>query len=225
MTREYENPNPEYNHPEYPGRRMIYPGYNMPEDIRRQPRVPSRGIVYPMYPGPRPDVQGMPRRRMAGDHLPPYPPYDYIPNRRYPIYPEDMDPNGYVPRMHTPVSTVDRPVGFAPMESMGNEVHLDEQLAMYIMSRLYYTDRQGHEHTEPKWSVEEIEKATHEWEFPYGTTPWDKWVAFNLFYADTCKVLSSKEALKTGYYFFFHDEDAPQDKIYRYLVGMGILDD
>lgn len=201
--------NPEYE--------VIYPGYvdpnsrRMPEYpdnrvSRQYPRVPSQGNIRQMYPYPR---------RMA------------MPRNGYGIPTRSHYPPMYDPRMtHQGAQTGQyRPVGFNPqMEfEMGN--HLDEGLAMHVMSKLYYTDRHGEPHNEPKWSIDEIEQATEGWEFHLHVTPFDKWVAFNFFYADTCKVLSPKEAIKVGYYFFFHDEDAPTDKVFRYLEGMGILDD
>ena len=67
-----------------------------------------------------------------------------------------------------------------------------------------------------------IEEATKGLEFPEGTTEWDKFVAYNSFYADTCAVLSDGEILKAAYEFYFNDEDYGLEgsKIWRYMTAM-----
>lgn len=185
-------------------RRMVQPQNYYPQN-RTYPRVPSQGNIRPMP---------MYVRRNG------YP----IPTRSH--YPPQYDPR-YVPQMGHQVSGGQRRrlIGFNQMENYDQGQHIDEGLAMYVMSKLYYTDRHGTPHQDPKWTIEEIEQITSEWEFEPGVTIFDKWIAFNFFYADTCKLLSPKEALKVGYYFYFQDEDAPSDKIFRYLEGMGLIDD
>lgn len=105
---------------------------------------------------------------------------------------------------------------------MADEGHFCEKTAETALKGLRYTDREGVEHTEPKWSVRTIEEATRGLEFPEGTTEWDKWVAYNSFYADTCKALSDGEVLKAAYEFYFNDEDyeGAESKIWRYMNGM-----
>lgn len=102
-------------------------------------------------------------------------------------------------------------------------VHLDSETANKVMARMKYTDKDGVLHYQPKWSAEEIDLETCHLDFPNGTTLYDKWVAYNFFYADTCRALSEEYALKAAYYFYFQDEDAPEDKLYRYLKAMGAL--
>ena len=101
--------------------------------------------------------------------------------------------------------------------------HLNDYSSQKIMKGIKYTDSEGNTHTTPRWTKEEIEIATADLTFPHGTTLYDKWVAFNFFYADTCMVLNEKEALEAGYFFYFQDEDAPPNKLYKYLVAMGAL--
>lgn len=100
--------------------------------------------------------------------------------------------------------------------------HFCEKSAEMAMKGLKYTDKEGMEHTAPKWSTAMIEEATKDLVFPVGTTIWDKWVAYNSFYADTCSVLSDGDILKAAYEYFFNDEDYQHEesKIWRYVKAM-----
>jgi len=60
--------------------------------------------------------------------------------------------------------------------------------------------------------------------FPQGTTPWDKYVAFNSFYSDMCTVYDEPSILKAAYRFYFADEDAPAGKIWEYMTAMNYED-
>ena len=44
--------------------------------------------------------------------------------------------------------------------------------------------------------------------------------AFNVFFADTCKVLDEAAIIKAAHAFFFADEDAPAGKVARYMRAM-----
>lgn len=101
--------------------------------------------------------------------------------------------------------------------------HLDEDLANQVMKHLLYIDKEGVTHDTPFWTVDEIESITGDLNFPKGTTKWDKWVGFNFFYADTCRVLNTRQALEAGYQFYFNDIDAPDNKLYKYLEAMGTI--
>lgn len=103
------------------------------------------------------------------------------------------------------------------------ERHFCETTARRVMEGLRYTDKEGVEHTEPKWSERMIEEATKDLAFPDGTTSWDKWVAYNAFYADTCRALSDGEILKAAYEFYFNDEDYELEgsKVWNYMKCMG----
>lgn len=209
MIREYDNEYPDRGYDPNMDRRMIQPAEYAREKYRKAPS--QGGYIRPMYP-----ENGMGRRSGRGK-------IGYLPNNHYPTYPPMpwyASHQGQMPQHR-------KPVGFNPAMEYGYDEgeHLDEGLALHVMSKLYYTDRHGQPLNVPKWSIEEIEQATRDWEFNPGVTIFDKWVAFNFFYADTCKVLSPREALKVGYHFFFLDEDAPSDKIFRYLEGMGIIED
>lgn len=104
-----------------------------------------------------------------------------------------------------------------------NQEHLDEKLAHKVMEHLLYMDKENVTHDTPFWTVDEVESFTGDLNFPKGTTKWDKWVGFNFFYADTCRVLDPRQAIEAGYQFYFHDTDAPENKLYKYLEAMGII--
>ena len=104
-----------------------------------------------------------------------------------------------------------------------NQEHLDEELSHKVMEHLLYIDKENVTHDTPFWTVDEVESFTGDLNFPKGTTKWDKWVGFNFFYADTCRVLNPRQAIEAGYQFYFHDIDAPENKLYKYLEAMGII--
>ena len=99
--------------------------------------------------------------------------------------------------------------------------HFDEQTANEAISHIVFTDKAGKSHKGlAHWTVEQVEAATSAMVFPTGTTKWDKYVAFNLFYADLCKALEEAEIIKAAFAFFFADEDAPEGKVWRYVRAM-----
>lgn len=103
-----------------------------------------------------------------------------------------------------------------------HEPHFCEKTAEKALKGLKYTDKEGKEHTEPKWTEKMIEEATKGLKFPEGTTTWDKYVAYNSFYADTCSVLSDGDILEAAYEFYFNDEDYRLEgsKIWHYMRAM-----
>lgn len=50
---------------------------------------------------------------------------------------------------------------------------------------------------------------------PIGTN-----IALNYAYADFNKIMSPEMIAVAAYAFFFNDEDAPEDKVYRYVEAM-----
>ena len=92
------------------------------------------------------------------------------------------------------------------------------------VEKIKYTNAAGEKKTGAHWSVDQIMEATKSMPFPSGTTPWDKYVAFNSFYADTCVVLDEAMLLKAAYRFYFADEDAPAGKIWEYMTAMNYED-
>lgn len=98
--------------------------------------------------------------------------------------------------------------------------HYDESFAMYDISNIRYVDEHGMKHTGAHWTCEQIETATKNMSFPSGTNKWDKFVAFNSFYADTCKVLDEESIIEAAHVFYFADEDAPSCKIWKYMQAM-----
>lgn len=101
-----------------------------------------------------------------------------------------------------------------------NGCHYDESFALHDVSTISYTDRNGKKCEGGYWSLEQIEAETKQMSFPASTTKWDKYVAFNSFYADTCTVYSDEEVIKGAFKFYFADEDAPAGKIWRYMKAM-----
>lgn len=83
-----------------------------------------------------------------------------------------------------------------------------------------YTGPSGEKRTGAHWTADQIEEAARGMSFPSGTTKWDKYVAFNSFYADMCMVCDDAQILKGAHRFYFADEDAPQGKIWVYMAAM-----
>ena len=90
--------------------------------------------------------------------------------------------------------------------------HYHEEFAVHDVAQMEYTDKEGKKHKGAYWSVEQVEEATKGMQFPGGVTKWDKFVAFNGFHADLCKVLTDEQILKSAYEFFFMDEDWNPEK-------------
>lgn len=102
----------------------------------------------------------------------------------------------------------------------GGHNHFTEETAKAAVSRIHYTDKSGTSHTGEHWTPEQVKSMTTLMKFPEGTTEWDKYVAFNSFYADECKILDDALILKSAHAFYFADEDAPADKLWRYMHAM-----
>lgn len=99
--------------------------------------------------------------------------------------------------------------------------HYDQAWAEYDVAQIAYTDKEGRKHTGAYWTCEQVEEATKAMSFPSGTTKYDKWVGFNSFHADTCKVLSDEQILKAAFQFYFADEDWPKEngsKVWAYMA-------
>lgn len=72
--------------------------------------------------------------------------------------------------------------------------HYDQKFAEYDVSQIHYTDKTGKMHHGAHWTADEVEEATKGMPFPSDVTKWDKYVAFNSFYADcvkNCLILTS----------------------------------
>jgi hypothetical protein len=96
--------------------------------------------------------------------------------------------------------------------------HYSEESAMRDVFKMHYTDASGKEYHGPHWTVEQVESVTTGKQFPDGTTKYDKFVAYNAFYADLCKVLPEEHILKAAYAFWFADEDwKGEGKIWEYM--------
>ncbi len=99
--------------------------------------------------------------------------------------------------------------------------HFDRDFAERIVARIRYTDKDGNRMEGAHWSASQIEQLTLHMTFPEGTTLWDKYVAFNSFYADLCSVVSNDATLLlAAHTFYFADEDAPSGKLQRYFRAM-----
>ena len=100
--------------------------------------------------------------------------------------------------------------------------HFDETEAEEAVLRISYTDKEGNEHHGAHWSKDEVLSATAQMEFDECVTEWDKYVAYNAMYADLCKVLSETDIVKVAHAFYFADEDAPCNKVWRYVQAMRV---
>ena len=92
------------------------------------------------------------------------------------------------------------------------------------VEKIRYTNAAGEKKTGAHWNVDQILEATKSMPFPQGTTSWDKYVAFNSFYADMCVVLDEATLLKAAFRFYFADEDGPSGKIWEYITAMDYED-
>jgi hypothetical protein len=104
--------------------------------------------------------------------------------------------------------------------SKKSDSHFNGESAAEAIKRIFYTDKSGAEHKGAHWSVNEILKATEKLKFKSCVTDWDKYVAFNYAYADFNKIMSDEMIILAAFSFFFDDEDAPCDKVYRYVQSM-----
>lgn len=96
--------------------------------------------------------------------------------------------------------------------------HYSEEIALADVAKLHYTGADGAKHTGAHWTMEQVEAATANKAFPAGTTKFDRFVAYNVFYADLCRVLDDKQVLEAAYRFWFDDEDWKGDgKIWDYM--------
>ena len=98
--------------------------------------------------------------------------------------------------------------------------HYDRNFAEMDVEGIRYTGPSGEKRTGAHWTADQIEEAARGMSFPSGTTKWDKYVAFNSFYADMCMVCDDAQSLKGAHRFYFADEDAPQGKIWVYMAAM-----
>lgn len=98
--------------------------------------------------------------------------------------------------------------------------HFNEGTASEAVGGIYYTDKEGKERHGAHWTLDQIKEATKGMKFAVCVTDWDKYVAFNAAYADFCKVFTAEQVLQAAHAFFFADEDAPEDKVFRYIRAM-----
>lgn len=95
--------------------------------------------------------------------------------------------------------------------------HFNHEIASDSLNEIFYTDKNGVRKFGPHWTSEEILDATKNFKFPEGTTDDDKWVAFNVWYADLNRDMPDDMIIRTAHRFFFNDEDAAEGKIWRYM--------
>ena len=91
--------------------------------------------------------------------------------------------------------------------------HYDEEFARHDISKMLPRGEY--------WSLKQVEDATKGMSFPQGTTPCDKWVAFNAFANDLDGVLSDEDIIKAAYAFWFADKDwvGKCGKIWTYMCS------
>ena len=80
--------------------------------------------------------------------------------------------------------------------------------------------RKGEKKTGSYWTLDQVEEASKSLSFPSGTTKYDKYVAFNVFYSDMSTMMSDEQILASAYKFFFADEDAPAGKVWLYMQSL-----
>ena len=97
--------------------------------------------------------------------------------------------------------------------------HYTEEFARWDVSQMKYTNRKNEKKEGEYWSVEQVEEATKGMPFPSGVTKWDKYVAFNAMYSDTCKKFEDAHILDIAHLFYFADEDWPNPatKVWDYF--------
>lgn len=99
--------------------------------------------------------------------------------------------------------------------------HYDEKFAMHDVAQIEYTDEHGYTHNGAYWTVEQTKEATKGLTLPASVTPWDVYVALNVFHSDLCKELDDAQIIKAAYLFFFADEDwtkkGSANKVWDYM--------
>ena len=106
------------------------------------------------------------------------------------------------------------------MYGVMSDGHYNEEFAMYDVSMIEYTGRNGEKKRGGYWSADQVEEATRGFRFPSGVNKWDKYVAFNLMYSDLCKKMDDAQVLDAAYLFYFADEDWPggsSTKVWDYV--------
>ena len=99
--------------------------------------------------------------------------------------------------------------------------HYSEDYAEHDVKHIVYKDKEGKEHHGGRWSRDEVCEMTQGMTFPQGTTDCDKWVAYNVMFADTCKTLDDEQVKRVAYAFFFCDDDfdySQGSKIWHYMA-------
>lgn len=96
--------------------------------------------------------------------------------------------------------------------------HYNRFFAEEDVSKLHYTNKDGEERHGAHWTLEQVLEATDGYEYPEGTTEYDRYVAYNAAYADFSKKFDDEQVLCIGYLFFFADEDwKGEGKIWSYM--------
>ena len=106
------------------------------------------------------------------------------------------------------------------MYGVMSDGHYNEEFAMYDVSMIEYTGRNGEKKRGGYWSADQVEEATRGFRFPSGVNKWDKFVAFNLMYSDLCRKMDDAQVLDAAYLFYFADEDWPggsSTKVWDYV--------
>lgn len=99
--------------------------------------------------------------------------------------------------------------------------HYNEDFAMHDVAQIEYTDKNGDPHKGAYWTVEQTKEATKGLALPASVTPWDVYVALNVFHSDLCKEFDDAHIIKAAYLFFFADEDwtkkGSEKKVWEYM--------
>lgn len=112
--------------------------------------------------------------------------------------------------------------------------HYTKFFAVMDVKEMHHTDRNGHEVEGEHWTIEEAKMKMKEHKLPADVNEYDFYVAINANYHDKVKLFESwfgadkeKKVIEDAVNFYFHDEDAPEGKVFHYIGAMedGFEDD
>lgn len=107
--------------------------------------------------------------------------------------------------------------------------HFDEKFAKWQVEHMHHKGSDGKEYKGEHWSMEDTDSvmAQYKSKLPAGTTSADFYVALNANYHDKCRLFKSwfaekyeEKIIEDAIDFYFMDEDAPEGKVWHYMIAM-----
>lgn len=105
--------------------------------------------------------------------------------------------------------------------------HYTKFFAVMDVKEMHHTDRNGNEVMGEHWSIDEAKMKMKEHNLPKDVNEYDFYVAINANYHDKVKLFESwfgadkeKKVIEDAINFYFHDEDAPEGKVFHYIGAM-----